>query len=155
MKLNTTTNAPTWIVRSLIVVGGLVLAACAPSALLSENKHPTGEVTLPAMPAALATREATQTAATHTSVPGETSTGRANEATHTPLPVAGTAVAGQEAELLGTIESIDGNILVVSGRTVVTDAQTEIAFELRIGLIVKVQGTLQSDGSILAREIKE
>ena len=69
--------------------------------------------------------------------------------------MAGTAVAGQEAELLGTIESSDGNILVVSGRTVVTDAQTEIAFELRIGLIVKVQGTLQSDGSILAREIKE
>ena len=33
--------------------------------------------------------------------------------------------------------------------------KTEIAFELRIGLIVKVQGTLQSDGSILAREIKE
>jgi hypothetical protein len=64
----------------------------------------------------------------------------------------------------GTIESIDltKKILKISGRTVAVDAQTEIEngkakitlADLKTGETVKVTGTLQSDASVLARQIK-
>jgi hypothetical protein len=64
----------------------------------------------------------------------------------------------------GTIESIDltKKILKISGRTVAVDGQTEIEngkanialADLKAGETVKVSGTLQSDGSVLAREIR-
>jgi hypothetical protein len=67
-----------------------------------------------------------------------------------------------EAELLGMIEALAAPNLTVAGKVVVTNASTEfkrgedhIAFaDLRLGETVKVEGTLQADGSVLAREIK-
>ncbi len=71
-------------------------------------------------------------------------------------------VHAAEAEFTGTIEAINSPNLTVSGRTVVTNAATEIEradvkialTDLHTGETVKVEGTLQGDGSVLAREIK-
>lgn len=140
----------------MLLAGAVALAACASGATLGESKQPASGVTVQALPSALATRVATPVAATHTAVPGKLSAGRSNETT--PVPLTGptpTTVAGQAVELSGTIESIDGGTLVVGGRTVIVSDQTEVQSVLQIGLVVTVQGTLQSDGSILAREIKD
>lgn len=68
-----------------------------------------------------------------------------------------------EVEFTGTIESITPPSLRVSGRTVVTNADTEFEGEGRTGSLadfkvgdrVEVEGTLLSDGSVLARELKK
>ncbi len=67
-----------------------------------------------------------------------------------------------EVEFTGAIEMITPPTLKVAGRTVVTDAATEIErdgvrlglADLHVGDTVEVKGTLQSDGSVLAREIR-
>ena len=68
-----------------------------------------------------------------------------------------------ETSLRGTIESIDGTRLRVLGRTVQTDALTQVlgrsntpvAFStLRAGDFVEVEGTNQADGSLYARKVK-
>ena len=67
-----------------------------------------------------------------------------------------------EAELSGAITAIAAPNLTVAGRTVVTDAQTEIErddakitlADLHVGDVVEVEGTPQADGSVLAREIE-
>lgn len=156
MSNTQTTYTPRWIPLSLIMVGALALAACAPVATLSEGKQSTGASTASASPAERATPDDTPAEATYTPVPSETSVGRTYGVTHTPLPSGTvTAVAGQPAEVSGAIESIDGSVLVIAGRTVITTIKTEIKIDLSVGLMVTVQGTWQSDGSILAREIKE
>lgn len=173
----------TWILRSAVAMGGLTLAACAPMALPGEGNQPaaaqaiaalettaTVEVTNTASPSETSTIEVTNTAVpsetstaevTNTAVPSETST---PEMTSTPMPsetsvtptpvMTTTVVAGQHVEFIGTIESFDGGVLMVSGRKVVITAQTEVKFQPQKGLNVKVEGTLQADGSILASEIK-
>lgn len=140
---------------TLVVIGAVALAACAPGASLGESKQTAGDVTVQAMTTALATREATRPAETYTPLPSETSVGRTHEATETPYPgLTGTAVAGQDVEISGAIELIDGNSLMIGGRKVVINIRTEAKFDLAIGLVVTVHGTVQADGSILAREIK-
>jgi hypothetical protein len=67
-----------------------------------------------------------------------------------------------DVEVEGAIESIALPKVTVAGKVVVTDAGTEIergdthitAADLKVGDMVKVEGTLQADGTILAREIK-
>ncbi len=141
----------TWLLRGAVVVGGLSLAACAPIALPGEGVQPASNGVALEMTSTLSATDdsLTQTPeATHTAQPGITP-----EASHTPEPGV-TAVAGQEVEFVGTIESFDGGVLVVSGRKVIITAQTEVKFQPQKGLNVKVHGTVQADGSVLAREIQ-
>lgn len=72
-------------------------------------------------------------------------------------------VQAAEVEFNGTIEAIQPpDHLTVSGRAVITTAATEIERadapstfgDLKQGDPVKVEGTLQSDGSVLARRIR-
>ncbi len=148
-------NSVTWFLRGAVVLGGLTLAACAPIALPGEGAQPASNgVALEASANQGADDTLTQTAeATHTAQPGMTEIVGTPDASQTPEPGV-TAVAGQEVEFVGTIESFDGGVLVVSGRKVVITAQTEVKFQPQKGLNVKVHGTLQADGSILAREIE-
>lgn len=75
---------------------------------------------------------------------------------------AGTTIGAREVELKGVIESISAPRFQVSGRTVVTDANTgfkgngrvKSLADLRVGDRVEVKGTEQSDGSVLAREVE-
>lgn len=158
--MNYTTNATlksnlVWVLRGAVIAGGLSLAACAPMSLPGESG---------AQPAAnnvaqevVSVVEPTSTDATpETSLtPESTNTAGLPNPTSTPLPFeTATAVAGQSVEFIGTIESFDNGVLVVSGRSVIITAQTEIKFQPQKGLNVKVEGTLQGDGSVLAREIK-
>ncbi len=59
-----------------------------------------------------------------------------------------------EVEFKGVIELIDGDVYVIAGKTVASDASTEIKDVLAVGDLVKVHAALQSDGSYLAREIE-
>jgi hypothetical protein len=61
---------------------------------------------------------------------------------------------GSEVEIYGTIESISGMVYVIGGKTVNTDAMTEITGMLAVGGFVKVHATLNADGTYLAREIE-
>ncbi|KPL75200.1 DUF5666 domain-containing protein [Bellilinea caldifistulae] len=65
----------------------------------------------------------------------------------------GAPVSG-EVEFYGKIESIQNGVYVIGGRTVRTQANTEIKGALALGAMVKVHATLQADGSYLAREIE-
>lgn len=65
----------------------------------------------------------------------------------------GTVMTGT-VELIGILESNTGSAWVVSGITVNLTSTTEIYGTLNLGMTVKVEGTKQADGSILAREIK-
>jgi len=143
------TNTITWILRSSVVLGGLALTACAPMALPGEDDAQPASAGV----AQLATATPLATDDSTTVTPGATQT--TPEATHTAQPgMTGTAVTGQSVEFTGTIELVDASALVVSGRRVVITAATEIKFQPQKGLTVKVQGTLQADGTVLAREIK-
>lgn len=72
------------------------------------------------------------------------------------------ASATGAVKVKGTIDSIIMPTLIVSGTVVLTTSQTiitqngiPIAFVfLHVGMTVKVTGTLQADGSLLALEIK-
>lgn len=59
-----------------------------------------------------------------------------------------------ESEFFGVIESISNGVYMISGKTVATNASTEIKGNLAVGMKVKVHATLQSNGSYLAREIE-
>jgi len=67
-----------------------------------------------------------------------------------------------ETQFTGTIDSVGTSSLVVSGRTVLVDSSTEIKdggntttlAALVVGTQVEVEGTLQPDGSVLARKIR-
>jgi len=61
--------------------------------------------------------------------------------------------AGLKVELIGTIESITGTVYVINGKTVNTDASTVITGTLAVGSMVKVQATLNGDGTYLASGI--
>jgi uncharacterized protein DUF5666 len=79
--------------------------------------------------------------------------------TPTPTP---TPNPGRETELTGTVQSVTPPTLRVSGTTVMTNANTEIKrgdarialSSIQVGETVEVEGTLQADGTLLAREIK-
>ena len=58
------------------------------------------------------------------------------------------------AEIKGAVESISDTLWVIGGFNVAVDASTEIYSGLAVGSFAKAKGTLQADGSLLAREIK-
>lgn len=70
--------------------------------------------------------------------------------------------APNEIELTGTIESITAPNLKVSGLTVITNADTEFKrrgervnfADLAVGQLVRVEGSLNADGKVVAREIR-
>lgn len=59
-----------------------------------------------------------------------------------------------KVEFYGEIESITSGVYVVNGLTVNTDENTEIKGDLMVGDLVKVEGWLNADGTVLAHEIK-
>lgn len=59
-----------------------------------------------------------------------------------------------EIEFYGTVESINGSIWMIGGRTVTLAANAEVKDNPQVGSYVKVHATLQADGSYLAREIE-
>lgn len=61
---------------------------------------------------------------------------------------------GTEVEIFGTIESISGTVYVVGGKTINTDASTEITGVLAVGSFVKIHAALNADGTFQAREIE-
>ncbi len=61
---------------------------------------------------------------------------------------------GSEVEFVGFVEQMGSNIWVVSGKSVVITAQTEIKGNIVVGALVKVHATPTADGSLLAREIE-
>jgi hypothetical protein len=60
-----------------------------------------------------------------------------------------------EVEFKGLIESINADVYMIAGKTVNTDASTEIKGMPAVGDLVKVHATLQADGGYLAREIEK
>ena len=124
-----------WVLRGAVVVGGLSLAACAPMSLPGEAGAQPASNSV-AQDGVLVV-DATSTDAT----PEATNTAGLPNPTSTPLPFeSATAVAGQSVEFIGTIESFDNGVLVVSGRKVIITAQTEVKFQPQKGLNVKVEG---------------
>lgn len=71
------------------------------------------------------------------------------ESTETPAP------AGQEVEISGLLEAINGGIYMVGGVEYHTNSATEIKGILAVGDFVKVHAGLQADGTYLAREIEK
>jgi len=58
-----------------------------------------------------------------------------------------------EDEVKGTITSMNGAQWIIGGVVVLLDASTEFEKTFSLGDFVKVEGILQADGSLLAREI--
>lgn len=59
-----------------------------------------------------------------------------------------------DGEFYGTVEAINGNVWTISGRQVTVGAGTEVKGNIAVGSQVKVHTLLQSDGTLLAREIE-
>jgi hypothetical protein len=59
-----------------------------------------------------------------------------------------------EADFTGTVEPMSADSWVISGVTVLISSETEIEGDIAVGDVVKVEGTLNPDGSITAREIE-
>ena len=86
-------------------------------------------------------------------LPSQGSTGEASAT----APAGADATPGspeQESEIRGEVTSLDGEALVVNGILIHTNSATEIDPGIVTGSIVKVEGSLQPDGSVLAREVK-
>lgn len=66
------------------------------------------------------------------------------------LPIEGTI----DVEIKGVVESMSASLWVIGGFNVAVDASTEVSSSLAVGSFAKAEGTLQADGSLLAREIK-
>ncbi len=61
---------------------------------------------------------------------------------------------GTKVEFYGVIESVAEGVYSINGLTVNTDSSTEVKGDLAVGDLVKVEGLLNADGTILAYEIK-
>jgi hypothetical protein len=66
-----------------------------------------------------------------------------------------TPVAGNEIEFTGTVSAISGEVWTINGVRVIVTPQTEIKGNPQVGSAVKVEGRLQADGSVIAREIEK
>jgi hypothetical protein len=64
------------------------------------------------------------------------------------------APALDSIEFVGTLTAKDGNVWMVESVTVYVSPATELKGVLEVGDLVKVEGALQADGSVQAREIK-
>lgn len=70
-------------------------------------------------------------------------------------PAPGATPQAGETEFAGTVESITGDVWTIGGQAVMVGGSTEIKGSPSVGDAVKVHGLLQSDGSIMAREIEK
>jgi len=61
---------------------------------------------------------------------------------------------GTKVEFYGVIESVAEGVYSINGLTVNTDSSTEVKGDLAVGDLVKIEGLLNADGTILAYEIK-
>ncbi len=59
-----------------------------------------------------------------------------------------------QAHFTGKVDSITGDVWMISGKKVVVDAHTNLVQSPKVGDMVMVNATVQSDGSFLARVIK-
>ncbi len=59
----------------------------------------------------------------------------------------------QRTQFSGTIESFTTTQIMVSGKKVVVNDQTEVNGTLAVGATAQVEGALQADGSVLAKEV--
>jgi|FaiFalDrversion3_1042247.scaffolds.fasta_scaffold00106_5 hypothetical protein len=66
----------------------------------------------------------------------------------------GSASSQDNIRLVGTVQQQAQGRLVVNGITVLLTVATEVEGQVGPGAIVKVEGTLQGDGTIVAREIE-
>jgi hypothetical protein len=64
------------------------------------------------------------------------------------------AIETRTTEFVGTIERISGKELVIADTSVVQDAETAVSGELVVGNVAYVYGILQTDRSVLARQIE-
>ncbi len=60
----------------------------------------------------------------------------------------------QQVEIVGAIQAVENQTTLTINNLTVDASQAETTLVLEIGLVVKVEGELQADGTILAREIK-
>jgi hypothetical protein len=67
----------------------------------------------------------------------------------------GSEFENDKDEVKGVITAINGDSITVAGVLVLINSFTEVKGSFQIGDFVEVEGLLQSDGSILAREIKQ
>jgi hypothetical protein len=67
----------------------------------------------------------------------------------------GSEFENDKDEVKGVITAINGDSITVAGVLVLINSFTEVKGSFQIGDYVEVEGLLQSDGSILAREIKQ
>jgi uncharacterized membrane protein YgcG len=65
----------------------------------------------------------------------------------------GSSVTQGEVEFTGTIDSMDGSVWVIDGRTISITSQTELKGVFEPGFVVKVHAMIIADGSLVAREI--
>jgi Domain of unknown function (DUF5666) len=65
------------------------------------------------------------------------------------------AVEADEAEFTGTVQSMGSDSWMIGGKTVLVSAGTEIDSMIAIGDQVKVEGSVNADGKLVAREIKK
>ena len=75
---------------------------------------------------------------------------RVEDRVSTPSP----AASGEDFSFTGTIEAISATSYTVGGKTVVVNAGTMLDSGLVIGAVARVEVILQSDGSLLAKEIE-
>ncbi len=59
-----------------------------------------------------------------------------------------------QAHFTGTVDSITGDVWMISGKKVTVDSHTNLVQSPKVGDMVMVNATVQSDGSFLARVIK-
>lgn len=154
----------------LVIAGGLVVAACGePAKLLRGNVEAINAPSLQVAGQVVVTKTTTQIrtqggAQLKLAVLriGDAVAVRGRGRSDGTIEADEIEVEGDEAEFSGAIAAIAAPNLTVAGRTVVTDAQTEIErddakitlADLHVGDVVEVEGTLQGDGSVLAREIQ-
>lgn len=154
----------------LVIAGGLLTAACGdPAKVLRGNVE---AITAPTL------QVAGQLVVTHPTTPiltqsrhrfdlgvlrvGDAVTVRGSVQSDGQIDADEIELDEDDAEVSGAITAIALPNLTVAGHTIVTDAQTVIErddakltlADLKVGDMVEVEGTLQKDGSILAREIR-
>ncbi len=71
-----------------------------------------------------------------------------------PVIVAPTPILASNAKMSGMVQSIQSNGVVVNGVRVVFDAQAQVIGKLVVGVTVQLDGTFQSDGSVVASQVR-
>ncbi|MEW5718508.1 MAG: DUF5666 domain-containing protein [Chloroflexota bacterium] len=89
-----------------------------------------------------------------------TTTGAAPDRPAIVVPVSSSAGSAspssstQSTEIKGTIQSINGNTIVVNGIEITLTSSTEIKGKLQVGATVQVEGAKQTNGVFLAKEVQ-